>query len=128
MVNTFNRRRKSRVCHVNMLKPYVTHSDVSNVAVVAATVTSVNVSLSDYAHESDDLKMGSASFLTARLFNSETLKDLSTKLSHLPVSTQAYLRGLISKYPTLLNDFPSTKHVIEHDINVGSHSPVKQNV
>ncbi len=48
VVNTFNRRRKSRVCHVNMLKPYVTRSDVSNVAAVAATVTSVNMSLSDY--------------------------------------------------------------------------------
>ncbi len=127
VVNTFNRRRKSRVCHVNMLKPYVTRSDVSNVAAVAATVTSVNMSLSDYTPESDDLKMGSASFLTARLLNSETLKDLSTKLSHLPVSTQADLRGLISKYPTLFNDFPSTTHVIEHDIDVGSHSPVKQN-
>ncbi len=60
VVNTFNRRRKSRVCHVNMLKPYVTRSDVSNVAAVAATVTSVNVSLSDYTPESDDLKIGSA--------------------------------------------------------------------
>ncbi len=127
VVNTFNRRRKSRVCHVNLLKPYVTRSDVSNVAAVAATVTSVNTSLSDYTPESDDLKMGSASFLTARLSNSETLKDLSTKLSHLPVSTQADLRGLISKYPTLFNDFPSTTHVIEHDIDVGSHSPVNQN-
>ncbi len=93
---------------------------------------SVNVSLSDYTPESDDLKMESASFLTARLLNSETLrslrtlKDLSTKLSHLPVSDQADLRGLISKYPTLFNAFPSTTHVIEH-IDVGSHIPVKQN-
>ncbi len=126
MANTFNRRRKSRVCHVNMLKHYVTRSDVLNVAAVAAAVTSVNASLSDYTPESDDLKIRSASFLTARLLNSKTLKDLSTKLSHLPLSTQADLSSF-SKYPTLFNDFPLTTHVTEHDIDVGSHIPVKQN-
>ncbi len=107
-----------------MLKLYVTRSDVLNVAAVAAAVTSVNASLSDYTPESDDLKIRSASFLTTRLLNSETLKDLSTKLSHLPLSTQADLSSF-SKYPTLFNDFPSTTHVTEHDIDVGSHIPVK---
>lgn len=93
VVNTFNRRRKSRVCHVNMLKAYVARSDVSKMA-VAATVVPVNVSLSDYSLESDDSKMRSASFLSARLLNSDTLKNLSTKLSHLLVSAQADLRNL----------------------------------
>ncbi len=65
--------------------------------------------------------MNSASFLSARLPNSETLLNLSEKLSHLPVSAQADISQ------TMFNDFPSTTHVIEHDIDVGSHAPVKQN-
>ncbi len=73
------------------------------------------------------LKMNSASFLSARLPNSETLLNLSEKLSHLPVSAQADISNLISKNPTLFYDFPSTTHVIKHDIDVGSHVPVKQN-
>lgn len=72
-------------------------------------VVPVNVSPSDYSPESDDLKMRSASFLTARLLNSETLKNLFTTLPLLPVSAQADLINLISKYPTLFNDFPTTR-------------------
>ncbi len=36
--------------------------------------------------------------------------------------------SLLIKYPTLFNYFLTTIYVIEHDIDVGSHSPVKQNV
>ncbi len=126
VVDTPDRRRKSRVCHINMLKAFVSRSDYK-VSMPVATVVPVTVSLSEYSPESDGLKMNSALFLSARLPNSETLLNLSEKLSHLPVSAQAEISDLIGRYPTLFNDFPSTIHVIKHDIDVGSHVPVKQN-
>ncbi len=125
VVDTPDHRRKSRLCHINMLKAYVSRSD-SDVSMPVATVVPVTVSLSEYSPESDGLKMNSASFLSARLPNSETLLNLWEKLSHLPVSSQADISNLISKYPILFNDFPSTTHVIRHNIDVGSHVPVKQ--
>ncbi len=99
-------------------------SDVNKSVVTIAPVT---VSLSEYSPESDSLRMNSASFLSARLPNSETLLHLSEKLLHLSVSAQVDISNLIEKYPTLFNDFPSITHVINHDIDVGSHAPVKQN-
>lgn len=127
VVDTPDRKRKSRVCHINMLKAYVSRSESKDVNMPVATVVPVTVPLSEYSPESDDLKMNSASFLSARLPNSETLSNLSGKLLHLSVSAQADITSLISKYPTLFNDFPSTTHVIKHDIDVGLHTPVKQN-
>ncbi len=126
VVDTPDRRRKSRVCHINMLKAYVSRSD-SKVSMPVATVVPVTVSLSEYSPESNGLKMNSTLFLSTRLPNSETLLNLSEKLSHLPVSAQAEISNLIGRYPTLFNDFPSTTHVIKHDIDVGSYVPVKQN-
>lgn len=127
VVNTPDRKRKSRVGHVNMLKAYVSRSDSKEVNIPVATVVPVTVPLSEYSPESDDLRMNSASFLSARLPNSETLANLSEKLSHLSLSAQADITNLISMYLTLFNDFPSTTHVIKHDIDVGLHVPVKQN-
>ncbi|KAI7814468.1 hypothetical protein IRJ41_019425, partial [Triplophysa rosa] len=95
VVNTPDRRRKTRLCHVNMLKL-------------------------------DEVKMNSAAFTSARLLNSETLSNLSSKLSHLPLSAQSDIRSVIEKYPSLFSDLPTTTHVLTHDIDVGSHSPVTQ--
>ncbi len=78
VVNTPDRRRKSRVCHINMLKAYMSCSD-SDVSMPVATVVPVTMSLLEYSPESDGLKMNSASFLSARLPNSETLLNLSKK-------------------------------------------------
>ncbi len=126
VVDTPDRRRKSRVCHINMLKAYVSRSD-SDVSMPVATVVPVTVSLSECSPESDGLKMNSALFLSASLPNSETLLNLAENLSHLAASAQADISKIIGKYPTLFNDFPSTTHVIKHDIDVGSPVPVKQN-
>ncbi len=126
IVETPDRRRKSSVCHINMLKAYVSRSD-SDVNKSVVTIAPVTVSLSEYSPESDSLRMNSASFLSARLPNFETLLHLSEKLLHLSVSAQVDISNLIEKYPTLFNDFPSITHVINHDIDVGSHAPVKQN-
>ncbi len=33
---------------------------------------------------------------------------------------------LINSFPRLFSDVPMRTHVLEHDINVGDHSPIKQ--
>lgn len=85
----------------------MSRSDSKDVNIPVAMVVPVTVPLSENSPESDDLRMNSASFLSARLPNSETLANLSKKLSHLSLSAQADITNLISRYPTLFNDFPS---------------------
>lgn len=126
VVSTPERRKKSRVCHVNMLKTYVSRHDSVKMSPVVTVAPAVE-SLAEYSPESDDLMMNSAAFTTARLSNSETLSNLSSKLSHLSVSNQADIRTLIQSYQTLFGDFPSMTQVLTHDIDVSSHAPIKQN-
>lgn len=125
VVNTPDCRRKTRLCHINMLKAYVSRSS-SEVKTSVLTVTPVVVTPSSYSPEMDEIKINSATVTSARLLNSETLANLSVKLSHLPVPAQADLRRVIERYANLFNDLPTRTHVLTHDIDVGSHLPVTQ--
>lgn len=79
VVDTPGHKRKSRVCHINMLKAYVTHSN-SETKTPVVTVAPVNVLRSEYSPEIYGLKMNSATFSTTRMHNPETLLKLFSKI------------------------------------------------
>ncbi|XP_049912636.1 uncharacterized protein LOC126397732 [Epinephelus moara] len=127
VVRTPDRRRKSRVCHVNMLKQYVTRHaavppPVSPAAV--ATVAAADVTPSQYAPQSDGLSASSPP--CSRLKNSEIMRNLSAHLEHLDASAQTDIIQLIENYPTLFSDTPSRTTVLSHDVDVENHPPIKQ--
>lgn len=124
---TPDRRRKSRVCHVNMLKAYVPR-DVPEVKTVVETVSPVNVVAlpSIYVLETDGLIGKDAQACCGRLPNSAILANLPSHLSYLSVSQCNDIVELIFNYPTLFNDVPSQTNVLKHDIEVGQSTPIKQ--
>ena len=63
---------------------------------------------------------------TSKLTNSNVLKNLDSKLSHLEESQCQDLQELLEKYRDLFPDAPSKKNQIFHDVNVGDAAPVKQ--
>ena len=130
VVKTPDRRRKSRVCHVNMLKPYVSRStpDVSSASPeeVSVAVVSMGVPPSDYSPEMDGLFLGSACFPGAHLKNSEWLCNMQVKLAHLSPPARRDVISLIQQFPSLFSDIPSRTTVLKHDIDVGDNAPVKQ--
>ncbi len=83
VVRTPERRRKTRICHINMLKLYVSRPDSkdspSSSMLTPAAVTSVNVVASEYSPCEDDLHLGSACLSGARLQNSKALVTLHSK-------------------------------------------------
>ncbi len=131
VVRTPERWIKTRICHINMLKLYISRPDskysASSLVLTPTAVTSVNVVASECSPCEDDLHLGSARLSGARLQNSEALVTLHSKLSHLSSSSQSELVQLIDKYYFLFSDVP-TVTVLLHDIDVGDHPPVKQNV
>ncbi len=131
VVRTPERRRKTRICHINMLKLYVSPPDskdsASSSVLAPAAVTSVNVVASEYSPCEDNLHLGNACLSGARLQNSKALVTLHSKLSHLSSSSQSELVQLIDKYSSLFSDVPTVTNVLVHDIDVGDHPPVKQN-
>ncbi len=113
VVGTPDRRRETRVCHMNMLKPYFTRSDIvaspSVLPPTVATVTSVTAALPIYSCESDGLCVKSSG-LSSRLQNSEILENLPAHLQHLDASAQADIINLVENNSTLFSDTPSRPH------------------
>lgn len=66
--------------------------------------------------------------LQARLKNSEALSSLHFRLSHLTNVQRTDLANLTTEYVTLFSDtdIPSYTGLIEHDIDVGDATPIRQ--
>lgn len=83
VVGTLDRRRKTCVCHINMMKAYYDrNSDVTSSSPAVLSVASAPLPPSQYFPESDGLRVSVAD-PCACLQNSESLADLKSHLSHL---------------------------------------------
>ena len=123
LVVTPDRRKQTQLCHVNMLKPYVERT--TDVVLQAA---SVNVVVSESKVELDSELSGN-SFSptdTTRLTNTDVLRNLDSKLSHLSESQRQDLEKLLLEFKHLFPDVPTRTDQIYHDVDVGNAEPVKQ--
>lgn len=130
VLSTPERRRKTRVCHVNMLKPYYTQN--LSPAVTSVSHDSSHVSgtalivPSDSGSHDDGLKFGSSFLKSPRLSNSKMIEKLPSQLAHLTQDQCNDIVSLVDSFPSLFNDIPTCTTVIEHDIDVGGARPIKQ--
>ena len=62
----------------------------------------------------------------AKLQNSDILRNLDQKLSHLELSQRLELTKLIWEYKQLFSDVPTVTNKTYHDVDVGSSLPMKQ--
>ena len=123
VVVTPDRRKQTQLCHVNMLKPYVERSSdpVSqpvNVNVVASEPKE------DLGSELSSNSFGPTD--TTRLTNTDVLRNLDSKLSHLTESQRQDLKKLLLEFEHLFPDVPTRTDQIYHDVDVGNADPVKQ--
>ena len=107
VIKTPDRKRQSRVCHVNMLKLYHSRDDSPNATAVPAVSSVAAVVLSQSANnapvdDEDGLspRMASAQ-LSARLANSELLPNLPALLVHLCGEQQADIVKLVDAFPSM---------------------------
>ena len=124
IINTPGRRKNKQMCHVNMLKQYFDRdSSISKPITVVNTVPQesnvfepeVN---SDFIDKSDPGP--------SKLENSDILRTLNNKLSHLEPSQQEELKQLIHEYRHLFPDIPTRTDKIYHDVIVEDSKPIKQ--
>ena len=124
IINTPGRRKIKQMCHVNMLKEYFDRdSSISKPITVVNTVPQesnvfepeVN---SDFIDKSDPGP--------SKLENSDILRNLNNKLSHLEPSQQEELKQLIHEYEHLFPDIPTRTDKIYHDVIVEDSKPIKQ--
>ena len=130
---TPDRRRKTRVCHINMLKRYQSCGDNVSAAVtsplvaepsdvkVAALIVTEPVGA---PHGDDPMRI--PTLQPVRLPNSEMLANLSCCFQHLTAEQQRDLEVLIGQYNCLFSDVPTRTSVLKHDIEVKDARPIKQ--
>ncbi|XP_026109534.1 uncharacterized protein LOC113081799 [Carassius auratus] len=126
VISTPDRRRKSRVCHLNMLKAYVTKETSKACVDTVTSVVAATVLSAAYSPVEDNLIVHEDRMSCTRLDNSAVLNDLDAYLAHLPNDQRTDIIELMSRYPTLFSDIPSQTTVLMHDIDVGSSAPIKQ--
>lgn len=120
LICTPDRRRKSRMVHVNMLKPYVKGNSTPTALTVKPSAVVASLSTADDVVEQE------FSVPTGRLLNSLILNDLDLHLNHLTPTQKRDIVELIENSPSLFCDIPSQTTVLQHDIDVGYANPIKQ--
>ena len=124
IINIPGRRKNKQMCHVNMLKQYFDRDrSISKPITVVNTVPQesnvfepeVN---SDFINKSDPGP--------SKLENSDILKNLNNKLSHLEPSQQEELKQLIHECEHLFPDIPTRTDKIYPDVIVEDSKLIKQ--
>ena len=123
IINTPGRRKQKQLCHINMLKKYIDRD--------SSVISSVNL-VNFVPHEQNQMDTEDSTFVksdpsSSKLQNSDILKDLDQKLSHLDSDKRLELKQLILEYEHLFPDIPSRTDKIFHDVDITDGSkPVKQ--
>jgi hypothetical protein len=99
-----------------MLKPY--YERKSGVQVVNA----INVQNNDIEDTTELFNLSE----TTKLHNSDVLRDMDTKLSHLSESQRRDIEVLVQEYQCLFPDVPSRTDRIAHDVEINDAPPIKQ--
>ncbi len=136
IIDTPDHRRKSRVCHINMLKKYVTTRCKSETECdkvtnegeceMGSVLTSTVAMVTSYTMEEDGLRNREVQVSSTRLQNSVILSNLRNFLDHLAESQVKELTELLYEFPNLFSDVPGKTTICSHDIEVGDASPIKQ--
>lgn len=85
-----------------------------------------NVKVSEGSLDTEtDVEGPTDPIICGRLKNSDSLCELDSLLSHLPVSQRSEQIELIRKFPMFFGDTPTHTNLIEHDIDVGDSPPIK---
>ena len=123
IINTPGRRKQKQMCHINMLKEYFDRDSkiskpISFVNSVPQNQCSIESNRCENFEKSDP---GSA-----KLENSDILKNLDEKLAHLEPSKRDELKQLIYEYEHLFPDIPTRTDKIHHDVILENSEPIKQ--
>uniref|UniRef100_A0A1A8VFT9 Gypsy retrotransposon integrase-like protein 1 n=1 Tax=Nothobranchius furzeri TaxID=105023 RepID=A0A1A8VFT9_NOTFU len=120
-INTPGRKHSVRVCHGNLLKPYLSPTqEVSGELPVCAAVSPLAI------EPQEELRQSSIGVVSPRLKNSQALLTLDDKLSHLPPEQRGDILALINANLDLFSDTPTVTNVCQHEITLLTNTPIKQ--
>ena len=124
IINTPGRRKNKQMCHVNMLKEYFDRD--SSISKPITVVNTVPQESNVFEPEVNSNFIDKCDPGPSKLENSDILRNLNNKLSHLEPSQQEELKQLIHEYEHLFPDIPTRTDKIYHDVIVEDSKPIKQ--
>lgn len=128
VICTPDRRKLTRVVHINLIKPYRFRSDEPSLEgshVEPPVVLSIdNVVLYE---DADDDGITLVPYDTVDLNDSDALVQLEDKLPHLSEAQRNEFKTLLDLYPSICSNRPGVCTLVEHDIVVlPDAQPIKQ--
>lgn len=132
IIHTPERRRKTWLCHVNMLKFYLCPADKMEASNLSSECKLQAERLSMLSHTlaskdgDDGLTMSTELLNGGSLKIFEILRGLPSQLSYLSNDQRQDVIDLVKSFPNLFNDVPSGTPVIQNDIEMDSARPIKQ--
>ena len=130
VVATPDRRKSKRLCHVNMLKRYFERQEKMQIAFVQRSEEKVDIGESNGSQslmrQEKEMHEVIKNECNVKLENSDVLKNLSKRLSHIDEEQRREITALIHEYKQLFSDVPGLTQMGCHDVDVGESAPVKQ--
>ena len=114
IISTPDRRRAQRLCHINMLKEFLSRDAAEPVPVAFVQAPS-----EEYQQDVEPL------FLSSTRVWKQNSAVLEEKLQHLSQLQRDEVLSLINKYPDVFSDKPGRTTAATHDIDVGAAKPIK---
>ena len=124
IISTSGRRKNKQMCHVNMLKEYFDRD--SSISKPITVVNTVPQESNVFGPEVNSDLIDKSDPGPSKVENSDILRNLYNKLSHLEPSQQEELKQLIHEYEHLFPDIPTRTDKIYHDVIVEDSKPIKQ--
>ena len=124
IIITPGRCKNKQMCHVSMLKEYFDRD--SSISKPVTVVNTVPQESNVFEHEVNSDFIDKSDPGPSKLENSDILRNLNNKLSHLEPSQQEQLKQLIHEYEHLFPDIPTRTDKIYHDVIVEHSKPIKQ--
>ncbi|KAJ8379404.1 hypothetical protein SKAU_G00001820 [Synaphobranchus kaupii] len=118
VLSTPERRQKTRLCHINLLKAYVDRVSTTAVCCVA-------VVLPQSEDEGENLYTPPEP-VSARVENTCALEQLGKQLSHLTAVQRQDVLELVASHPVLFKDRPGLTPLAIHDVETASAEAIKQ--
>lgn len=127
VIDTPDRKKKQRLCHINLLKPYRQLEDESELREVVEPAEGGLIPVCLVSTAQGDAEVGDPLTVTGLWQdNRKAWTEVAEKLAHLPTDQCQEVSALLERYQTVFRDTPGRTQAACHDIEVGDATPVKQ--
>ncbi|MDJ0933722.1 RNase H-like domain-containing protein [Breoghania sp.] len=126
VIDTPDRRKPHRVCHINMLKRYFEREPANPVGLINTVQDSPVARELPGEVGLESGKDTDGEMPPVKLSNSEVLRNIDAELQHLPPDQRQDLCSLLCQYKSVCSDTPGLTTWAVHDVDVGDSQPIKQ--